>query len=55
MAPGSVVVCGASDSSQRLIAEDPIDHIAVADSRPDSLLAIIVKGILGRMAQHAAE
>ena len=52
MAPGSVVVCGASDSSQRLIAED---HIAVADSRPDSLLAIIVKGILGRMAQHAAE
>ena len=54
MAPGSVVVCGASDSSERLIAEDRIDHMAAADSRPGSWLTITVKGILGRMARHAA-
>ena len=54
MAPGSVVVCGASGSSERLIAEDRIDHMAAADYRPGSLLTIIVKGILGRMARHAA-
>ena len=54
MAPGSVVVCGASGSSERLIAEDRIDHIAAAYSRPGSCLTIIVQGILGWMARHAA-
>jgi phosphoserine phosphatase len=39
---------------ERLIAEDRIDHMASADYRPGSLLTIIVKGILGRMARHAA-
>lgn len=39
---------------ERLIAEDRIDHMASADYRPGSLLTIIVKGILGRMARAAA-
>jgi hypothetical protein len=40
---------------ERLIAEDRIDHMASADYRPGSLLSVIVKGILGRMASRAAE
>lgn len=39
---------------ERLIAEDRIDHMASADYSPGSLLTVIVKGVLGRMARHAA-
>lgn len=35
---------------EKLIAENRVDYVAAADYTPDSLLRVIVRGILGRMA-----
>lgn len=35
---------------ERLIAEDRVDYVAEADYSSDSLLRVVVRGILGRMA-----
>lgn len=39
---------------ERLIAENRVDYVASADYTADSLLRVIVRGILGRMALNAA-
>jgi hypothetical protein len=38
---------------EKLIAEDRVDYVAAADYSADSLLRVIVRGILGRMALEA--
>jgi hypothetical protein len=38
---------------EKLIAEDRVDYVAAADYTADSLLRVIVRGILGRMALEA--
>jgi len=35
---------------ERLIAEDRVDYVAAADYTSDSLLRVVVRGILGRMS-----
>ncbi len=35
---------------EKLIAEDCVDYVAAADYTADSLLGVVVRGILGRMA-----
>jgi len=35
-----------------LIAEDRVDYVAAADYTADSLLRVVVRGILGRMAAN---
>jgi hypothetical protein len=39
---------------ERLIAENRVDYVASADYSADSLLRVIVRGILGRMALNSA-
>jgi hypothetical protein len=38
---------------ERLIAEDRVDYVAAADYTSDSLLRVVVRGILGRMSLRA--
>lgn len=38
---------------ERLIAEDRVDYVAAADYTRDSLLRVVVRGILGRMSLRA--
>jgi len=37
---------------EKLIAEDRVDYVAAADYTSDSLLRVVVRGILGRMAAN---
>ena len=40
---------------EKLIAEDRVDYVAAADYTSDSLLRVVVRGILGRMAPPQGE
>jgi hypothetical protein len=40
---------------EKLIAEDRVDYVAAADYTANSLLRVVVRGILGRMAATQGE